>query len=302
MAPPPSPDDGPPFGRLARFASVLQELAGARDVDELLQLLVARVGAVVPDAEIAGVLVARPGADTISTASDPVATELGQVQQDTGEGPCLEALDGQPTVVAHDLATDHRWPVFTDRALHLGVETVRAYRLPLGTDTGGGRRGALNLFGTEPGLDDHDVQSGQVFAAHCTSVLAAAMQQAQAEDTLAEREVTAQARGILMVRHDVDVDRADAPAPRGRRTARAEHRRRGPRDRRRGDPAMTGHPDPPPAGTGCHAIRLVGDNSSASALASTHARSRNVDRRRVVTVLRWVRPLPLRRRGRTRRM
>ncbi len=70
--------------------------------------------------------------------------------------------------------------------------------------------GALNLFGTRPGIDEVDVELAGVFAAHCSAVLADAMEEEGLQAALSAREVIGQAKGILMERHDASPEEAHA--------------------------------------------------------------------------------------------
>jgi hypothetical protein len=45
---------------------------------------------------------------------------LDDAQYATGQGPCLEALDGVESVTVADASTDDRWTHFSNTAAHLG--------------------------------------------------------------------------------------------------------------------------------------------------------------------------------------
>ena len=45
-------------------------------------------------------------------ATGEVSRRVDDIQYETGEGPCLEAIDGDDVTRAADLATDRQWPQF----------------------------------------------------------------------------------------------------------------------------------------------------------------------------------------------
>nr|BFE77451.1 GAF and ANTAR domain-containing protein [Planobispora longispora] len=102
-----------------------------------------------------GVLLADPtGPLSMVAASSEQARVLGLSQLNHQEGPCLEAYRHRTPVSCPDLdAAGARWPFFAPTALAVGYSAV--YALPMI------RRdqciGAMNLFGTAPGILDEEV-------------------------------------------------------------------------------------------------------------------------------------------------
>ncbi|MEV2212056.1 GAF and ANTAR domain-containing protein [Streptomyces sp. NPDC050997] len=87
-------------------------------------------------------------------ASDSTAARLAEAQYTLGDGPCQSALALTAPVLAADLtgAPDaHRWPLFAQHAIALGVRAV--FSLPLGT--------SAQAIGT---LDLYRVTSGSLSA------------------------------------------------------------------------------------------------------------------------------------------
>jgi hypothetical protein len=106
-------------------------------------------------------------------------------------------------VLAHDLATDDRWPDFAPRAVEMGVASALSFQLFL-LRNDGDRLGALNLYGTRAGAFDEDAAAlGEVFAVHCAAVLASAIAKEGALAALESRDLIGQAKGILMAQHRV---------------------------------------------------------------------------------------------------
>jgi hypothetical protein len=188
-----------PPGRLRRFAESLRELASRQAVDETLQLAVDLSTELVRGCELADVMLLRKGGLTTPVSSDPLAQEIDRIQAETDEGPCLSAAREHPIVLANDLANDDRWPVFAPRATaETGIRSALSYQLFLHRNDGD-RLGALNLYSMSPdAFDDGSIALGELFAAHCTAALAAAIAREGAESALASRDVIGQAKGILM--------------------------------------------------------------------------------------------------------
>lgn len=196
---------------LGRFRASLHELSDARDVDSALQLSVDLAAELIPGVAYSDIMFVRGGEISVPVSTNEITIAADKAQQETGEGPCLNVLrdheDG--VVVVEDFEQDDRWPAYGPRALELGIRATVAHRLFRSTEEGD-TLGALNLFGTEPGVDDLAVELGGLFAAHCSTVLAAAMREEGAQAALRSRDVIGQAKGILMERHRLTADQAYA--------------------------------------------------------------------------------------------
>jgi hypothetical protein len=191
---PPAPPDG-----LRRFAAALRDLASRQEVDETLQLAVDLATELVRGCEVADLMFLRKGGTTTPVSSDPIAVELDRIQDAAGEGPCISAATEHPIVVSQDLSSDGRWPVFGPRATtEVGIRSALSFQLYLHRSDGD-RFGALNLYSTRTSaFDETSIALGEVFAALCTTTLAAAIARDGAEAALASRDVIGQAKGILM--------------------------------------------------------------------------------------------------------
>ena len=140
-------------------------------------------------------------------ASNPLCERVDAVQEEVGDGPCLETAFEQHTVLVPDLATDPRWPRFSTRAAALGVRSMLSFQLYVEGDN----LGALNLFSRSVGaFDDRSVLVGELFAAHAAVAYSAVQRESALERALASREVVGQAQGILMERSRLNADQAFA--------------------------------------------------------------------------------------------
>jgi hypothetical protein len=194
---------------LQRFAAALRDLASSQDVDETLQLAVDLSTELVRGCELADIMFLRKGGTSTPVSSDPRAVELDRIQAETDEGPCMSAARHHPVVVANTLETDERWPVFSPRAVaEVGIHSALSFQLYLHRNDGD-RFGALNLYSTVPSaFDEESVQLGEVFAAHCTTTLAAAIAREGADAALASRDLIGQAKGILMATEQITATEA----------------------------------------------------------------------------------------------
>ena len=95
--------------------------------------------------------------------TDRVSTALEKLQDDLGEGPCIDAYRLDRPVLEPDLAEPAvmRWPAFTGPALSAGAQAVFGFPMTIGSV----RLGALNLYRDVPGpLDDDQHADALVMA------------------------------------------------------------------------------------------------------------------------------------------
>jgi hypothetical protein len=108
-------------------------------------------------------------------ASDRLAADLEELTLTLGEGPCVDASTGRPTVVA-DLTAPAclaRWPVFAPAAVQAGVRAVCALPLQVGAI----RLGVLDLYRTRAGeLDREQLADALVLADTACALLLDAAQ------------------------------------------------------------------------------------------------------------------------------
>ena len=140
-------------------------------------------------------------------ASSTLPLDVDALQEEVGQGPCMETAFEQHTVLAPDLAADERWPRFSARAAALGARSMLSFQLYVEGDN----LGALNLYSREVGgFDQRSVVVGELFAAHAAVAYSAAQRQSALERALVSRQVVGQAQGILMERERLTADQAFA--------------------------------------------------------------------------------------------
>lgn len=198
----PPPDDF--RDELATAAREMQEDSSPQEAMDRAVVVATRI---IPGCEAAGVCVVHRGdrIDTHATSTDELK-QVDALQHELDEGPCLEALRKDHTVVSNDLATDDRWPTWGPEVVErLGMRSSVSYRLYSNDKD----LGALNLYGTDTeAFTAEDIQDGLALAAHVGVALAAALEVEQLEKALGGRTVIGQATGILMERFDLSPDRA----------------------------------------------------------------------------------------------
>ncbi|RKT76633.1 GAF domain-containing protein [Terracoccus luteus] len=137
--------------------------------------------------------------------SGDLPRRVDAMQNETGQGPCLDAIYSHRVVRVDDMATESRWPEFTPRAVALGAVSMLSFQLFVVADT----LGALNLFGREPNAFDEDSEYvGSLFASHAAIAFADAEKVRHLNDGMAARDVIGQAKGILMERFRLTPDQA----------------------------------------------------------------------------------------------
>jgi GAF domain-containing protein len=140
-------------------------------------------------------------------ASGRLPLDVDALQEEVGQGPCMETAFEQHTVLAPDLAADLRWPRFSTRAAALGARSMLSFQLYVEGDN----LGALNLYSREVGaFDERSVDVGELFAAHAAVAYSAAQRQSALERALVSRQLVGQAQGILMERARLTADQAFA--------------------------------------------------------------------------------------------
>ena len=135
-------------------------------------------------------------------SSDRAAWEADQVEFDTEDGPCVEALRTGAVSGPVDLATERRWPAWTAVATLLGFTSAAG----IPGEVSPGQRIALNLYAPAPqAFDDETLHRATLFAEEVARTVPAAVRLFEAderathlEQALASRSTIDQAIGVLM--------------------------------------------------------------------------------------------------------
>src|SRR3954454_6619507 len=208
---------GQPSAQDTGTTAALDELArrrdeGARGVDKQVspqQGLVHGVSlavAMVPGADEATITMVRARRHVYSAAATgDLAGWFDILQNETGEGPCLDAMWRQQTVRVDDLAADPRWPVLGPRAGARGVGSMLCLQLFVHEDI----LGALDLLANaKEAFTDESEPIGLLLPSHAAIAVADAQKLEHATIALANREIIGQAKGILMERFKLTAEQA----------------------------------------------------------------------------------------------
>ncbi|MEV5433509.1 GAF and ANTAR domain-containing protein [Streptomyces sp. NPDC052701] len=187
------------------------EMARSSGLDTLLRDLTDRAVQEVPGAAACSVTVRRAGRLLTLAGSRGLPSGLDQRQYENGSGPCVDAADTGTEQYAPDLATEARWPSYTEFARSAGVRCVLALPLPVEGEAGA----ALNFYGVEPGALGTGRDAARAFAARATDAINVALRiehsrssAADVRTALLSRSVIDQAIGILMARERIDARNA----------------------------------------------------------------------------------------------
>lgn len=198
-----SPDFGPgAFAELAeslRAASTTQATA-----DEVVKFALSEL-----DADHGGITLVSGKRDLETVApSDPVVTQVANLQNQLDEGPCRDSAWTDQTLVSQDLTAEPRWPRWAPKAAACGIRSVLAAEL---TDVNGRRVGALNLYWEEVhSVTPEDIAFAQIAVRHAAVALVSAMNETNLHTALDTRKRIGVAQGILMERYDLDLDQSFA--------------------------------------------------------------------------------------------
>jgi GAF domain-containing protein len=181
---------------LERLGSIALQLSEVDTLQETLQRIVDLGQELLEGCDgVSLMLIGKSGHIDTPASSSQAAYDSDMAQYETGEGPCLDAIGDEDTIVLHDLEADERWPDYRTRALELGVRSMLSFRLFVTGDS----MGALDMYSRQPHVFDRRTRLiGKLFAAQASVAMKAAITQAGLEAAMRSRDVIGQAKGIVM--------------------------------------------------------------------------------------------------------
>jgi GAF domain-containing protein len=190
--------DYPDMELAETFAQIARSLIAETNPPATLQRIVLLAVETIDTCEHAGISVIQGKVVTSPASSDEIPAIVDQIQSETGEGPCVDAIKEHEVFQTGKLSEEQRWPSFTPRAIAVsGIESILSLRLFANETT----MGSLNLYSTETdAFDDHDVAIGTVFAAHAAVAWSTSKTIEDLQAGLASRQLIGQATGLLMAR------------------------------------------------------------------------------------------------------
>ena len=192
--------------RFARFARLLSD-----DDDREARILghvVEGASRIIPG--VAGAAVLTVAGHKKLQANAVVGDDLPgaglRLQNELGEGPCLEAIATGQQILVADLSDDDRWPRFAGGFRQAGAVSMLCTPLVVQDRV----LGVLTLIGAAHPhqFDDEAVALADIFAAHAGVALSAAHRHDSLNAALIGRDVIGQAKGILMERFRYTPDQA----------------------------------------------------------------------------------------------
>ncbi len=163
---------------LAEFA---RTLGSDFRIQDILERLVTRIVEVLPVTGAGVMLMGTADELHFVAASNDAILAIESLQNELGEGPCLEAYRSGEAVSVPDIGLDQRFSTFSPRASEAGLAAV--FTFPMSLD--GARFGALDLYRDASGdLDPADLRAAQILADVAAAYIHNARGRADAVDTL----------------------------------------------------------------------------------------------------------------------
>ncbi|MCD2190490.1 GAF and ANTAR domain-containing protein [Actinomycetospora soli] len=192
---------------LEEAARNLLERGDSEGIDHTLGLVVRGAIQSVPHVEQAGVSLVTKGGHVESHApSSEVVHDLDRLQNELGEGPCLDSIWNEQRTLVDDMSRAHdRWPRYARAAAERGIGSLMSFQLFAQR----GSAGALNLYSSRTHVfDEGTADTGRLFAAQAALVLHGAKRIEGLTVAVESRDTIGQAKGILMERFGVGQERA----------------------------------------------------------------------------------------------
>lgn len=187
------------------LAEVARALGDERDVDATLDQIAELAVKTVEGCDAAGISIVENGRITSRSTTNDLPRTVDDIQTETQEGPCIDAIKEHAVFVTGAVSEELRWPAFAPRAHQAtGIESIASVRL-FASDT----LGSLNLYSRQrDAFDDQAVAVASLFAAHAAVALASARREEELERKAAGRDVIGMAKGMIMARQNVSDDEA----------------------------------------------------------------------------------------------
>jgi len=191
--------------RLAFFSQMALDLHDAPTADDTIERI-SEYAKLATGCDEAGIMLVhgRHQIETAAATSQRVG-ESHNLQIVHDEGPCLDAIEGEPSYICTDVENDSRWPKWGSAVGALGLRSALSLRLETRTR----RYGSLNLYSERvDAFDADDLAVATIFVQHAAVAIANAHNEAGLQVAIDARKLIGQAQGILMERFDIDADRA----------------------------------------------------------------------------------------------
>jgi len=196
---------------LTTFRALAEVVYSGDSYDSVYEALCHSAVEFVDGCDHASLMLRQHGRNRTAAASDDVARQIDEMEDELGEGPCIDAMDDdEPNQhLCTDLTTGSKWPALASRIRHeTGVKGMAGFRLR----RDGEKVGALNVFSDTAGaLTQHSLDQALVLTAFA-SIAMSAVERGEEATTLrrgleSNREI-GKAIGLLMAMHNISDDQA----------------------------------------------------------------------------------------------
>ncbi|MEE2034614.1 GAF and ANTAR domain-containing protein [Rhodococcus chondri] len=193
----------------AVFAAMADLVYREAEPDQVYEAICSAATQLVPRCDHASVMMRRRNRYVTVAAGDDIARQVDDLERETGQGACLDAIEHEHPQIEPDLRTGSPWPRFAARVLaETPVRGAMSFRLH--TETG--KIGALNLFTDTPGgFTATEAAQASVlasFAAVTTLAVSRGETLASLRDGLSSNREIGKAIGLLIVLHHIGDDEA----------------------------------------------------------------------------------------------
>ncbi|MFC0627567.1 GAF and ANTAR domain-containing protein [Kribbella deserti] len=189
------------------YAELAMELHDADGVEETVETVLQFALQAVNCTHAGLALAVRGQRAEPGLVTDPLVEQMHQFQIDAGDGPLLKSLVEQVTIRIPNAPAETRWPEWAAKAEALGIGSVLDIPLAVSAQT----IGVLSLYSTEiDAFASDDEAVAHILGRHASIAVAAARHEETMAKAVDARKLVGQAMGILMMKYDVDGDRAFA--------------------------------------------------------------------------------------------
>lgn len=191
------------LSRAGRLAQTLRP----GDLDHTLRRITTAAVEVLPEVDSASITVRHTDGrlETIAPTEESLV-ELDAAQYSLQEGPCYETATDEAYVVSPDLASDPRWPEYTQAALQAGIRAQAG----IGLFDAPRFQGALDLYSRQVGAFEDLGPLGQLFSHQAALAIGYAQEVSDLRQAILTRQRIGQAMGIVMERYHLTEDQAFA--------------------------------------------------------------------------------------------
>jgi transcriptional regulator with GAF, ATPase, and Fis domain len=190
-----------------QMAVMARDLLAQDSVDATLERITAGAVETVEGCDAAGILVLHGERVETLAPTDGLVVRSDQLQERTGEGPCLDAaLRSEPVYRIRDFAEpQERWPAYASRARALGIGSMMGFLLYTREE----ELGSLNLYARRSAVFTKGSETaGWLLASHAAVAFSSARTADQLQQALSTRHTIGEAMGILMERLGMSEDDA----------------------------------------------------------------------------------------------